>query len=87
MVLGVGEASGGKAVERNFPSLTALRRSDLLGLPKSIDKLQFMCRSWLFIEWCDRAHYPRIREVPSIRAAIGSVEGGETQTWSSPIEI
>jgi hypothetical protein len=58
MVLGVDEASGGKAVERNFPSLTALRRLDLLGLPKSTDKLRFMCRSRLFIEWRDRGPLP-----------------------------
>jgi hypothetical protein len=52
IVAATAQGSGG------FPSLTTLRRSDFLGLPKFTDEPRFVCRAWLFIERRDRGPLP-----------------------------
>jgi hypothetical protein len=72
----VGEDGGGSGARHwSFPSLTILRRSDLLGFPKFTDEPWFVCWAWLFIERRDRGPLPMNKGNAPDQGGNGSVEG------------
>jgi hypothetical protein len=81
IAVAVAQDSGG------FPSLTALRRPDLLGLPKFTDKPWFVCRAWLFIEQRDRGPLSTNKGNAPDQDGNRSVEGDPDSIWSIRVEI
>jgi hypothetical protein len=67
-IVAAAQSSGG------FPSLTVLRRSDLLGFLKFTDELRFMCQAWLFMEQRDRGPLPTNKRKRPDQDGSGSSE-------------
>jgi hypothetical protein len=84
----VGEDGGDSGARQwSFPSLTALRRSNLLRLPKFVTEPWFVCWAWLFIERRDRGPLPTNKGNTPDQDGSESVEGDPDSVWPVRVEI